>query len=552
MSRLLIFGSILLLFFLDFWIYLYKYFSKDLKTTRVVDDGYNYSLIFAYLIVDFFLFSIAFLMIRHISIKSLFTMDTTLESFLIISSLWFCCSMLTDKFNTKFSNNFWHFISPQIKTVILIGLGLTFFRLIFGFYIVPNIQLIILLFLYLSMEITIVALYYLVCRISGKVEDIVDAEDIYRETESGGRELDSNKYVLDSLTEYVNTKSENNTISNLQEFINFIATIPKLKSLKNEETVTYDTEHLFNIEELRNHSLQLIINLHQVNDFPTINKYFINVYKKLVPGGYFVSKVSTIGTHKKRFFIRYPKYMGYFFYGFHFLFNRIFPFVPVFDKVFNLLSGGKRNAIAKAEVLGRLYYCGFQVVSTHVIGDHLYFVSRKTSIPALREIPSTNLIIKLKRVGMNGKIFSLYKMRTMYPYSEYLQEYIYNLNRLQEGGKILDDFRITGWGKVLRKLWIDELPQIVNYLKGDIGIVGARALSQHYFSLYPPDMRRLRIQYKNGLIPPFYADMPKTFDEIVESERRYFHQKRKQPVYTDIVYFSKAFQNIVIKKARSM
>ena len=182
----------------------------------------------------------------------------------------------------------------------------------------------------------------------------------------------------------------------------------------------------------------------------------------------------------------------------------------------------------------------------------MYFVSQKANIPALKEIPSTNLIIKLKRVGMNGMVFNLYKFRTMYPYSEFLQEYVYQLNHLNENGKILDDFRITGWGKIMRKFWLDELPQIVNFLRGDIGIFGARALSQHYFSLYPLQTRRMRIKFKNGLVPPYYADMPKTFDEIIESEERYFQRKMKNPLLTDIVYFSKAVKNIIFKKARSM
>ncbi|MBM4399779.1 MAG: sugar transferase, partial [Candidatus Cloacimonetes bacterium] len=107
------------------------------------------------------------------------------------------------------------------------------------------------------------------------------------------------------------------------------------------------------------------------------------------------------------------------------------------------------------------------------------------------------------------------------------------------------------WGKVFRSLWIDELPQLINFLKGELSLVGIRALSEHYFNLYPPDLQELRCQFKPGLIPPFYADMPKTFDEIISSERRYLEQKREKPFSTDWKYFWKAFWNIMFKHARS-
>jgi len=110
---------------------------------------------------------------------------------------------------------------------------------------------------------------------------------------------------------------------------------------------------------------------------------------------------------------------------------------------------------------------------------------------------------------------------------------------------------MTSWGKIFRKLWIDELPQIINWFRGEVSLVGVRALSQHFFDLYPEDVKQLRIQFKPGLVPPYYADMPKSFDEIVESEIRYLLQKMEKPFITDINYFYKAFYNIIFRHARS-
>ena len=145
----------------------------------------------------------------------------------------------------------------------------------------------------------------------------------------------------------------------------------------------------------------------------------------------------------------------------------------------------------------------------------------------------------------------MYKLRTMHPFAEYLQDYIFQKNNLQEGGKFKDDFRVSTLGKYMRKFWIDELPMIFNLLKGDLKIVGVRPLSKQYFNLYSKELKERRLQYKPGLVPPFYADMPKTLKEIMESELKYLNQYDKHPFFTDLVYLWKALYNILIKKARS-
>lgn len=119
------------------------------------------------------------------------------------------------------------------------------------------------------------------------------------------------------------------------------------------------------------------------------------------------------------------------------------------------------------------------------------------------------------------------------------------------GGKIADDYRVNAIGRFLRKTWLDELPMLLNWAKGDLKLVGVRPLSNHYFSLYSEELRELRIKAKPGLVPPFYADMPVTLAEIQESERRYLELYFKSPFLTDWRYFWKAFRNIVFRGKRS-
>ena len=74
------------------------------------------------------------------------------------------------------------------------------------------------------------------------------------------------------------------------------------------------------------------------------------------------------------------------------------------------------------------------------------------------------MFIRLDRVGKNGKKFKVYKFRTMHPYSEFLQEYIYKKYSLREGGKFKHDIRVTTIGRFMRRYWLDELPMLLAIL----------------------------------------------------------------------------------------
>ena len=89
----------------------------------------------------------------------------------------------------------------------------------------------------------------------------------------------------------------------------------------------------------------------------------------------------------------------------------------------------------------------------------------------------------------------------------------------------------------MRKYWLDELPMLLNWLKRDMKLVGVRPLSKTMFATYPEWLQDKRTKSKPGLIPPFYIDHPKTFDELFASEDKYLTEYLKHPVRTDIKYF---------------
>jgi undecaprenyl phosphate N,N'-diacetylbacillosamine 1-phosphate transferase len=91
-----------------------------------------------------------------------------------------------------------------------------------------------------------------------------------------------------------------------------------------------------------------------------------------------------------------------------------------------------------------------------------------------------------KRPGKEGKIFSIYKFRTMTQACD------------EEGALLADEKRLQGLGKLIRSLSLDELPQLLNVLKGEMSFIGPRPLLSEYLDLYTKEQKR-RHEVKPGI-----------------------------------------------------
>ena len=290
--------------------------------------------------------------------------------------------------------------------------------------------------------------------------------------------------------------------------------------------------------------------LHQIHELNTL----LNKTNEAMPdGGYLLCHTRTAALKRQLMMKRYPWGINYLVFTLHFLWHRVMPKLRLTKRFYYWVTKGKGQTFNRVEVLGRIYRAGFEVVNEEYRLGAFYVLARKVKAPIWDDKPSGGLLIKLKRVGKDGRFIGVYKFRTMYSYSEYLQPYIYEHNHLQKGGKFADDYRVTPWGKWMRKLWIDELPMFINLVKGDMKLVGVRPLSRHYFSLYTPEMQELRTKVKPGLLPPFYYDheTPKTIEDVQASERRYINAYLMHPILTDIRYFFGTMGNIIFRGKRS-
>ena len=321
-------------------------------------------------------------------------------------------------------------------------------------------------------------------------------------------------------------------------------------NIESKNTLVVSTTNEFNI--LNNNDFNCVINLSKVNNIRYINKFFEKVNSKLQNGNIFICCLETYAARKERNKLGKVPIIRFIFFGLEFIFLRVFPKIWGLKKIYFLLTRGRNRIISKAEGLGRLVSCGFEIIAYESYNGITYVVSKKVKEPEFNMSPSYGPLYKMPRMGKNGKIIGVYKFRTMHPYAEYLQDYVLKVNGYAESGKPANDFRLTPWGGFLRRYWLDELPQLLNVLKGDLKLVGVRPISQRYFKDIPKDLQELRLTQKPGCIPPYVAlDRKPSVEAVLQAEREYLKEKIKKPYTTDTKYFFKAIFNIVFKRKRS-
>ncbi len=133
-----------------------------------------------------------------------------------------------------------------------------------------------------------------------------------------------------------------------------------------------------------------------------------------------------------------------------------------------------------------------------------------------------------ERTGKDGEVFKMYKFRTMIKNAPQLHEQLLSQNEMDGPAfKMTNDPRVTRLGKILRKHGIDELPQLVNIIKGDMSIVGPRPLPV-YEQDKCDEYQNQRLMVKPGLVcywqsSPRKNTMP--FDEWIELDLRYITER---------------------------
>lgn len=158
-------------------------------------------------------------------------------------------------------------------------------------------------------------------------------------------------------------------------------------------------------------------------------------------------------------------------------------------------------------------------------GIFISLIASMFIVPAIKLDSPGPVIFKQRRVGCHGRVFNLYKFRTMYADAEARKAELMVQNEIEDGRmfKIKEDPRITRVGAYLRKASLDELPQFINVLKGDMSLVGTRPPTMDEVRLYDLEHRR-RISIKPGLTGMWQVNGRsdiKNFEEVVALDTQY-------------------------------
>ncbi|MDU3724767.1 MAG: sugar transferase, partial [Clostridium celatum] len=136
------------------------------------------------------------------------------------------------------------------------------------------------------------------------------------------------------------------------------------------------------------------------------------------------------------------------------------------------------------------------------------------------------IIFKQDRVGKDGKIFSMYKFRSMIVNAEELKAKLETKNEMSGPMfKMKNDPRITKVGRFIRKTSIDELPQLINVIKGDMSLVGPRPSLPKEVEQFSPWMLE-RLKVKPG-ITCYWQVMGRNniaFEEWMKLDVKYVHE----------------------------
>lgn len=140
-----------------------------------------------------------------------------------------------------------------------------------------------------------------------------------------------------------------------------------------------------------------------------------------------------------------------------------------------------------------------------------------------------SIFFRQERVGQNGKIFKIYKFRSM-------------VEQTRDNDRLMitkeDDPQITKIGKFLRKYKLDEMPQIINVLKGEMSIVGPRPEVPRYANFYTEEQKEI-LTVRPGMAGP---SIPDSIDKEKISvgngdlEKKYINQILPEQLFRDLEY----------------
>lgn len=163
------------------------------------------------------------------------------------------------------------------------------------------------------------------------------------------------------------------------------------------------------------------------------------------------------------------------------------------------------------------------------------------------------VLFKDKRIGKDGKQIVVYKFRSMYVDAEsrleqYLTKEQYELWKTER--KIENDPRITKWGKFIRKTSLDELPQLINILKGDLSLIGNRPISKLEYDTWFSDEEKEEINTMRPGLTGYWQVYGRSEVDWQSGKRKEMcmYYSRKASIWLDIKIFFRTFIVVIFRR----
>jgi hypothetical protein len=506
----------------------------------------------SYIIPSAVWISVVFFLLVWLKTSRIYYYDGFENILLVLYASWALAITITYKYSTIVRDNIYYHLSPYVKSGIVTTLFASLFYYFFRLEPLSRYLLFGTIVGHAILETLAMVFVYYIKQEGDKARTRnLDEQPIIHQydlnSNHDGKFPSFSQIIID-----VKELLPRTEISPGARLAEFLLSIQGSEKISEKDSSILSTRTQFNIDILPKHSKRIIINIERINNIRHINQYFMGAYEKVKTGGWIVGNFIALEDDWDHMRNRMPRILFLFLYPLYFVIHRIIPKIPRLKNVYYAITKGNNQKLSKAEIYGRLAFAGFQVVEEDKFGTTSYFLAQKVRSPYNGSSPSSGPIVKLERIGYRGERITIFKFRTMHRYSEFIQADLYKMGQLENSGdKIVNDFRISKYGRILRKYWIDELPQLLNWFRGEISLVGVRALSEAKFNIYSEELKVKRILVKPGLIPPFYADMPSDFQGMMKSESIYISRKMDKPLTTDLIYFSKSLVNILFRGARS-
>jgi len=380
-SRILIAGSLTLGFIFEF---LYIVFNSNISARTTEKNIFSFSIVF--LIIEFIILTwLTFYSFAYYEFPD-YSLKQKILFIILLYTIWFVNSSFNRHSDvaegSSFSRVLWNHIVSYVVLFLIVS------SMVFLLALPVEVQKTVIYNIALFSLYSFIALvvYYLY-RSSPKSDNVsfglfntTEFPEEFYDKNGGNLYSDERMYSGKTVPErftLLRDQLRNIYLKKIPVVFEFVQKNLSLNNYDISNCVILRSADIYNVEVLPDNSIELYMNLHELNDIRNINDYLSRINKSLKSDGYFVGRFQSNHLRYEKYHSRYPFYIANLYYTIDFIWKRVIPKLPILKQIHSFFSKGKNRALSMAEGLGRLYYCGFIVKTIQEIDENLYFIAKK-------------------------------------------------------------------------------------------------------------------------------------------------------------------------------